>query len=219
MPAKTENKQLHFSAALACSFGLVTGAFVVEQAIRYTDHLEGLVSGLLHVFFTGIGWAVYFLPWSLLVYAVYYWGKWNRFRTAWIIAPALLWFFGQLSSLITSPPTPQHRLKQYAGASLPLVTEGLRYYFRGGGVADYSDTYYFKCSKDDVDRLILEMQLERDPSFGQLEAWGPIAALRDAPDPKTWKSATMYRRNDGGWFYYLLVNAGSTEVYIHYGCI
>lgn len=219
MHTKTENKQLHFAAALACSFVLVTGAFVVDQSIRYTNHLEGLVSGLVHVFFTGIGWVVYFLPWSLLVYAMYVWRKWNRFRTAWIITPALLCFLWQLSGLITSPPTPQHRLKQYASATLPLGSEGLRYYFRGGGVADYSDTYYFKCSKADVDRLILEMQLEQDPSFEQLEAWWPIVALPDAPDPKTWKAARMYRRNDDGWSYYLLVNADSTEVYIHYGCI
>jgi hypothetical protein len=219
MDSETGRKPLHFTAALACSFALVTGSFVIEQTIRWTNHLKGFVSGLYHVVFIGIVWAVYFLPWSLLVFGLFRWRKWKRFRTAWLIGPAFLWFAVGVSDLITSPPMPQHRFKQFAKVSLPVVLEDLRYDFQGGGLADYSDTYYFRCAAEDVDRLIVEMRLEKVDSAEVLERSLPVKALPKAPDPLNWKGASLYYREDNSWFYYLLVNEERTAVYIRYSCL
>ena len=64
-----------------------------------------------------------------------------------------------IAGLIFSPPNPQKRFQSFAKVHLPEDTEDLRYHFSGGGLADYTDTYYFQTTPKEIDRLISEMNL------------------------------------------------------------
>ncbi|MDE0861041.1 MAG: hypothetical protein OSA93_12840 [Akkermansiaceae bacterium] len=64
--------------------------------------------------------------------------------------------------LIINPPTPSARFEKWSNAKLPENLRNLSYHFRGGGVADHSDFYYFKTTPTAVDR----------PNFGgSLRFW------------------------------------------------
>lgn len=217
-----EKKQIHFGLLLVYSFLLWNGAYVIDQAVRWTNHFEGLINGAFHVFFTGLVWAIYLGPWSVIVWMLYRWRDWIRFRTLWVLGPAALAFMAQMGSLLVSPPTAKERFKRLSGADLPEQVEDLRVHFTGGGMADFGDTYYFTCAPEVTDGLIRTMKLEEDRLF-RSEEMGiepySIVPLRDGwPDYRSWDGLIQYRGGEQGWFYYLLTDESRTRVYTYIGC-
>jgi hypothetical protein len=215
----TTHGQPHLLLLLVASFVLFTGSFVLDQAFRWTDPLEGITSGVFHVFFTGIAWLLYGLVPGLLIYGLYRWRGWQRFRTVAIVFPGIAALVVAIVGLIASPTTPAKRLKQFTGADLPASTRDLRTHFTGGGVADFGDTYYFRCSPNDTDALIRALSLTPTDSHDQhFFSKRPFPAW---PDPSTWTGSTLYRggRDEGGWFYYLHTDAPREQVYLLVTCI
>jgi len=213
---------MHFVRVLLLSFGLFNLGPMLVSIFRYTNPFHGFLNGLFHVFVFGLVWIVYLLPWSLLIYALYRWRKWSRFRIHWVLAPAILWTLLSIASLIIDPPTAKRRFLTFAGTNLPTNNQDLHRDFTGGGLTDYSDTWYFRTTPDEVDRLILEMKLEPDKQYGDKEiSYTPIRPLTGWPDLNAWEGAVQYQRCDekSGWFYYLITDATRTQVYILIGCI
>ena len=181
------------------------------------------MNGIFHIMINGIAWCMFIVPWSFLILAVYRWKKLKRFRSHWILAPVVLTLMISIGSLILQPPTPSTRFKQFTKSKLPEVTKNLRYFFSGGGIADYHDEYYFETSPSEVDRLISEMQLSEGGGYSNAGAIkGSSLAKEDGPlKVKDWKGSKVFARNnrDTGWHYELRVNASRTKVYIVIGCI
>lgn len=213
------SKPLHFGLLLLISFAIFNLGFIVEQTVRWSNHLEGFACGVFHVVFLGFAWCVYLLPWSLLIFVFYRWRKWRRFRAYWVLAPAVLFMLAPIGGLILYPPTPSHRFKHLAKTELPGDIQNLHFHFSGGGMADYSDTYYFETSPEEVDRLISDMGLEEDLNFHNKRSDTSVSALPDCPDFTSWPDAKQYRRHDDGWFYYLITDASKSRVYILIFCI
>ena len=149
----------HFGLTLLLSFGVVAAGFFVDQAFRWTEVLHGLFNGIVYSFVFAFSWVIIFLPWCLAVYYIWRWRHWTRFRTHFALAPSVCVLGITMGSLIFQPPTPQRRLKHFAQAEIPLSATGLRYFFSGGGLADYSDTYSFTCSPAETDQIIAQMPL------------------------------------------------------------
>jgi hypothetical protein len=212
-------KPLHFGLAILISLGVFISGNAIEGAFRWTNHLDGFMSGLLHGIIFSIPWCVLFLPWCALIYGMYHWKKRTRFRGAWIIGPSLLVFALQSSSLVFDPPTAQRRFRSFAESELPKDAADLHYRFTGGGLADYGDTYYFRCTPAEVDRLISEMRLEWDEHYQGPDLLSSMEKLPGCPDPAAWTGAMRFERSEELWFYSLLTNKEKTEVYIHIGCI
>ncbi len=216
-----QGRSQHFGLTLLLSFVVGASGFFVDQAFRWTEVLHGLFNGIVLSFMFAFSWVLVFLPWCLVVYYVFRWRQWKRYRTHFALAPSVLLLCVTIGSLLIQPPTPQRRLRDLAGAELPPGATGLRYFFSGGGLADYSDTYSFSCSPSDTERLIAEMKLERSDSYQGGESYLPFRTLPGAPDYRGWQGAALYQRHDddSGWFYYLLTSSDRTMVYIHTGCI
>ncbi len=198
---------------------MFTGSFVLDQAFRWSDPLEGIASGVFHVFFTGIAWLFYGLLPGLLVYGLYRWRHWQRCRSVAIAFPGIAALIFVVVGLTFSPTTPSKRLKQFTGADLPASARDLRTHFTGGGVADIGDTYYFRCSSSDTDALIRALNLTPTESYDQhFFSKRPFPSW---PDPSTWVGSALYRggRDDGGWFYYLRTDAAREQVYLLIACI
>jgi hypothetical protein len=216
-------KRIHFGWLLLGSFLLWNGAYVIDQAVRWTNHFEGFINGVFHMYFTGLVWALYLGPWSLIVWALYRWQGWHRFRALWVLGPAVLVFVVQIGALLVSPPTPEARFKRAAGVALPEQVADLRVHFTGGGTTDLGDTYYFTCAPEVTDGLIEAMKLEEDPSFGNKELGiepYSIVPLRDGwPDYWEWEGLRQFGRGDGAWFYFLLTDEARTRVYVYMGSI
>lgn len=137
-----------------------------------------------------------------------------------MLAPAVLALIVLIGSLITHPPTPSNRFRNFAKTELPTDIQNLHFHFTGGGIADYGDTYYFETSPREVDRLISDMRLREDEYFGREGlSHTPVSALPGCPDFSLWQDAKQFRRDDNGWFYYLITDATKTKVYMLIGCI
>lgn len=211
----------HFGLLLLISFTLFNIGYLVDQTVRWSDHGQGFLNGVCHILFLGLEWCFTLLPWSLVVFALYRWRKWQRFRTQWVLAPAVLVLFATLGGLLLQPPTPAKRFKNFAKIELPANVQNLHCHFTGGGIADYTDTYYFETTPEEVDRIISEMHLDEDSSYGQVgSTYSIISPLADCPDFSTWKGAKQYRGGDDEqhWFYYLITDTTRTKVYMMIGC-
>jgi len=215
-------KPMRLVYALLLSFPLFGAGYVIEQTIRWTNHLDGLMSGLIHLIFFSIASPIYLIPWALIVHFSFRKRTNQKRRTLWMFGPSILMCLLSIVSLVTNPPTPSHRFKQLAKADLPAKMESLNYYFSGGGLADYHDTYYFKTSSAEIDRLIREMGLEEDEFYGDRSTSHTIISpLPGSPDFKKWPEHIQFRggRDEGSWHYYLITDKLKTQVYINVGCI
>ncbi|WP_395715766.1 hypothetical protein [Prosthecobacter sp.] len=217
--ASLDGRQMHFAKAYLLSFGVFCFGLVVDQAARWTDHLAGIVNGLFQCIYMGIAWCLYLLPWSLLVFGLYRWRKWKRFRTHWMVAPSAAFFVLVLVILLIEPPTAANRFRSIAKVELPSTAIDLHYSLSGGGLADYGDQYYFKCRPEDVSKLIEVMKLAEDQSYKGPGSYSIISGLPGCPDPDSWTGSKQFRRDTETWFYYLLTNHNKTEVYVFIGCI
>jgi hypothetical protein len=214
-------KRMHFSLVLLLSFlGFFLG-IVIDQTLRWTNHLAGFLNGLLLGGMCGLAWCVvYVLPWSLIILGIYRWAGLNRFRTEWLLAPSVIIFLAWIGSILIIPNDPAHRFKRFAKTELPANVQNLHFEFTGGGFANYGDTYYFQTTPNEIDRLIAGMQLIRDESHGrQGSAPTQVTALPDCPEFASWEGVERYQHYDDstGWFYCLITDASKTQTYIFIG--
>jgi len=215
-------KRLHFGLLLLISLVLISFGYIVDQTVRWSDPVQGLVNGLFHIPIFGIAWCVQLFPWSLVIFALYRWRKWKRFRTQWVLAPAMLVLIATIGNLLFHPPTPSVRFKEFTKTELPTNAQNLHCHFTGGGIVDYSDTYYFETTPDEVDRIVAALRLSEDEFFGREGlTHTSVSALAGCPDFSTWDGAKQYKGWDDEqhWFYYLITDASRTKVYMMVGCI
>lgn len=214
-----KRRPLHFGITLIISICLFNFAFIIDQFFRWSDHIRGLQNGLFHTIFYSMGWCIYFLPWSFLIYGIYKWRKLQKYRTHWIVAPSILPLIFVLWSFITNPPTPHKRFKSLTKVDLPRDLKNLNHHFSGGGIADYLDTYYFETSPEKIDKLISQLQVTLDEHYETELSHSIVPVLNGSPNYKEWSDAKQYKNNEGTWFYYLITNNNKTQVYIVVGCI
>ncbi|RYD68087.1 MAG: hypothetical protein EOP83_01490 [Verrucomicrobiaceae bacterium] len=220
--AQQNPRRMHFGLLLLISFALFNLGYIVDQTVRWSNHVQGLVNGAIHIFVFGIAWCFYLLPWSLAIFALYRWRKWKRFRTQWVLGPAVLALITSIGGLLFQPATPSRRFKNLAKTELPSNAQNLRYHFEGGGIADYNDTYYFETTPDEIERIIADMGLSEDRLFGSEGLrHTPISPLPSGPDFWTWEGAKQYQGWDQNqhWFYYMITDASHTRAYVLVGCI
>ena len=108
---------------------------------------------------------------------------------------------------------------------MPAEAEGLLYYFSGGGIADFGDTYYFRTSPEEIDRMLREMKLTGSGSLGEspwMERDGWVKELLPGfSGMAEWGEIKQYSRYDEErfWFFELAHDEAKTQVIIHLGCI
>lgn len=217
--SKTSNP-VPLVAALLLSLPLFGVGYMVEQTIRWTDHMDGLLSGLVHLAFFSVGSAIYLIPWAMIVHFSYRKRPSQAHRTLWMLGPSLLMCLVALISLLANPPTPRNRFRNFTKTELPTRLFDLKTNFSGGGMADYGDTYYFKTSSAEIERLIREMKLEGDESFAERGSPSFIKVLPGCPDYRKWVGAKKYTAWDDRqhWFYHLITDSAKTQAYIFVGC-
>lgn len=209
-----------FGRLLFISFGIFSLSFLIDQTLRWSDPIEGLKNGLVHIGLFGIFWVLSLAIWSLVIFGLYRWRNWQRFRSQWVLLPALLVLISFLLSLVLDPPTPSHRFSRFAKTELPANAGNLKFEFLGGGIADYCDTYYFESTPTEIDRLIREMDLVEDPVYEPSEHG--LRKLPGAPDPATWPASRRFRNRQDvelRWFHELITDGTKSRVYVQVMCI
>lgn len=215
------DKPMDFGAVLVLSFIIFNTGFVIAQTLRWTNPLAGLANGLFHSIVWSVVWLMLMLPWSLGVYFFYSKKLDIRHRAQCILAPAWLMLILSLGSLILQPPTAQKRFERLANLKFPTPVEDLNTNFMGGGLADFSDTYYFKTSSSEIERIIKEKQMVEDEPFGKFGLFSTIIKpLKGSPDFKNWEGVKQYRWMDERhhWFCNLITDSSKTQAYIFVGC-
>lgn len=215
-------KPMRLVSAFLLSLPLFGAGYVAAQTIRWTNHVDGLLNGLFHMAFFCLAVPIYLIPWALIVHFCYRKRASQARRTLWMLGPSLLMSLLAIAGLFIDPPTPHQRFKRFTKTELPTNISDLRTNFRGGGVSDYGDTYYFKTSSAEIDRLIHEMKLEEDEYHSQQESPDSfIKVLPDSPDYRKWVGGKKFVAWDDRkrWFYHLITDSAKTQAYIFVGCI
>lgn len=200
------------------SFGIFSLSLLIDQILRWSDPIKGLQSGLIHVGQLGVFWILSLAIWSLLIFGLYRWRNWQRFRSQWVLAPAIFVLISFIVSLVLDPPTPSHRFRRFAKSELPAAAGNLTFEFLGGGIADHCDTYYFETTPEEVDRLIREIGLVEDEFYSPSKHG--LRKLPGAPDPAGWQGSRRFRKNDDRdhWFHELITDGAKTRVYVRIMC-
>jgi len=216
-------KRLHFALLLIISFLVFPLGYAVDQAFRWTNHLDGFLNGLIQGAVLSVVWcSIYILPWSFIIFGLYHWRGWQRFRTQWILAPSFVILIALIGSLIFDPISPAKRFKKFTNSELPINAQDLHTHFTGGGFADYCDTYFFTTTPEELDRLIDEIGLSEELTYGmEGMAPTPIERLPGCPDFTSWKGSKQFKRwdEDQYRFYYLITDSTRTRVYFKIICI
>lgn len=208
--------------AFLLSLPLFGTGYMIGQTIRWTNHIDGLLNGLFHMAILGVGSVIYLIPWALIVHFSFRRRASQRRRTLWMLGPSIVMSLLSLYSLFADPPTARQRFSKFAKTELPVTLSDLKTNFTGGGLADYGDTYYFKTSSAEIDRLIREMKLEEDKYYSQQKSpYSIIKVLPDSPDYRKWVGAKKFTAWDDRkrWFYHLITDATKTQAYVFVGCI
>lgn len=207
-----------FGRLLFMSFGIFSLSFLIDQTLRWSDPIKGLQSGLVHIGFLGVFWLPSLAIWGLVIFGLYRWRDWQRFRSQWVLAPAIFVLISFIVSLVLDPPTPSQRFSGFAKAELPANAGNLKFEFLGGGFADYCDTYYFETTPAEVDRLIREIGLVEDEFYTPSKHG--LRRLPGAPDPAGWHGSRRFRKSDDRdhWFHELITDGTKTRVYIQIMC-
>ncbi|MES2595524.1 MAG: hypothetical protein V4662_09325 [Verrucomicrobiota bacterium] len=213
-------QRLGFGKLLLISFALFTGSFVIDQTIRWSDPLDGLLSGLIQIIFTGSSWVVFMLPWSLAVWGIYRWCHWQRFRTHWVLGPAVLQVLLASAGLFVSPPTTQGSFRRFAKAEIPSDAKNIQYHQSGGGLADYSIHCYFECSEQSLEKLATDMHMgeQREMTAEEAEFLSPIKPRPGFPDYTKWVGGRRYSSESRNWFFDIFTDPTKTKVYVKIGC-
>lgn len=205
---------------LFLSFALFAGSFVVDQAFRWTDSMKGIQNGLYHAPLLGISWLVFGLLPALAIHGLYRWRRWHRFRVPLLLLPGIVPVALVTANLIFDPQTPAQRFKQFTGVDLPASTLDLRAHFSGGGIADYTDCYYFRCSSEDTNRLIEALHRISEPTAPTSSGF-ERAPFPNWPDPSTWNRTERYSGwwNHEVWGYDLITDHDRKQVCLYIWCI
>ena len=136
----------------------------------------------------------------------------KRFRAICVVSSFVLSVVFSLVSSLMNQHTPESRFEGFTKTVLPKESEDLCYRFTGGGLGCHIDTYYFRTSAEEINRLIREMRLEKDNDFGS----GVLSKIANCPDFKDWgKAMTFGRRiDDDGRCYFMVTNKSKTDAYI-----
>ncbi len=51
--------------------GIFSLSFIIQEAFRWSNPLEGIFNALIHIVLLGIFWIISFLLWSLPIYGLY----------------------------------------------------------------------------------------------------------------------------------------------------
>jgi hypothetical protein len=211
-------KPLGFGFLLFIWVGIFSLSFIIQEAFRWSNPLEGIFNALFHSLFLVIFWIIGFLLWSLPIYGLYHWRKWRRYRSQCVLAPVLLLLLATVVSLVFDPPTAAKRFSRFARAPLPADATNLKFELRGGGISDYSDIYYFETTPTEVDRLIREIGLVEDEFYTPSQH--SFIKLPGVPDPAEWQGSKRFQKSDdrAHWFHELITDATRTRVYILISC-
>lgn len=127
-------KPMNFALAALISLPLASVGFVVDQAVRWTDHMKGFLNGLFHMVFLSMAWPIYLIPWCLIVYFCYRKRDSKNNRTLWIMGPSIAISLFTLAGLIFQPPNAARRFEAFTKVRFPENVADLETHFPGVGL-------------------------------------------------------------------------------------
>lgn len=210
-------QRIGFGRLLLLSYAICGGSLIIDQTLSWTDHWEGLLNGVVQQIFLFVGWSLWMLPWSAVIWVIYEWRGWQRYRTAWVLALPVLYACWILGTLVVFPPTAHGSFKRFANAEIPADAKNVKYHLWGGGMADYSINYYFECSPGSLDKLATDMNMGMGGEMTTAESiphLPHIKRLSGCPDHTQWVGGRAYSRETGKWFFHIITDPSKTKAYV-----
>ncbi|MCB1130086.1 MAG: hypothetical protein KDN05_03090 [Verrucomicrobiae bacterium] len=197
---------------------------VLEQALSWTAPLQGARNGALMGLFIAIPFVLVYALLGGIVGALSSFGPLRPHRWWLSLVPALLMVTTSLAQRISDRIRPERRFQRWTTVSLPDSVRDLRHKWTGGYFFDYMDTYRFRCSPSDTERLVdfLSLAKQRDNKEGQLTRLTMLQLDDEADHVDEWENLELWRparplgKADFLLFY---TDASHTRVLIVYGTI
>lgn len=207
-------KQMHFGLAIALSFSIVGAAYALTMAMMASRHLDGFIAAVYEIPLIGVVWCAIMFFWGGLIFILYRFCGWNRFRTAWLLAPAIAFCIFLLSELVSNPTDGKARFEARLNMRLPASASKIYNDYSATLFGGVTDIFYFSCSSNDTDALISAMRLDNEFGFQCPHNYNPIPLLPGAPDYHDWEDIQCYKAYTNGSFYRLLTDGAHQQVYI-----
>jgi hypothetical protein len=132
--------------------------------------------------------------------------------------PSTMLVFWSAWTLWWHPTEPIGRFKSYTGVDLPHSACDLRAYFSGGGFADLTDIYAFRCKAAETERLIELLALIEETNPARK---GRIVSMRVPlwPAAEEAEGFTVFEASNDAKnrYYYLLTDQAKEQVYVFVG--
>ncbi|GEM_PF-3004881 len=221
MTANTR-RLLHFILVLLLGFVLLVVSMGTDQALRWSDHWRGFSFGATIV---GLLWLFTVLPYSLAVFALYYWRKWRRFLTLWLLAPVLVILGWSVPLWITNPHNVKTIFEELVASPMPSSVTNLKVWY--APAFDHDSLMYFEIDPAQFSQLLATRAYDES----ELDATQPDAscdiilyytnttrtmgATFAWPSVKDWGPLREYYSApaDSGWTYWLLTDQARRHCY------
>ncbi len=223
MTANTR-RLLHFILVLPLGFVLLVVSTGATEALRWSDHWQGFSFGATIV---GLLWLFTVLPYSLAVFGFYYWRKWRRFLTLWLLAPVLAILAWSVPLWITNPHNVKTIFEHLVAAPMPSSVTNLKVWH--APAFDHDSLMYFEIDPAQFPQLLTTRAYDEE-ELGDPKPYDSLyivlygtnnmhtmGATFAWPSVKDWGPLRMYYSApaDSGWMYWLLTDQARRRCYFH----
>lgn len=191
-----------------------------DQAVSYTNPLEGLASGAIQGIFVSPFLLIYLIPAGLIGRAIgsvrclrpYRWWISLILPLGLTVAPVVLGIMDRVE--------PGRRFERFTKISLPENPKDLKVSFSGGFLPDYRDTYTFECPRDETDEFIHRLGLKKagdNRTHVMGMPGGDFSPEQQGwKNPERWESPARLGTTD---YFELFTDESHTRVHVVYGTI
>lgn len=192
----------------------------LEQAISWTDSMQGLMNGGMTGAFISPFMLIYLIPIGLIGGAIGSLKPLLPYRWWVSLALPLAFCFLPVVSRVRDRIDPGRRFERHTDVRFPKEIRNLKTYCWGGMFADITDTYTFECARGETERLILELKLYPEDKIDSSIMGGPGSGF--SPVSSGWSGPVLLRPRGklvGIDFLEMFVDETRTRVHIIYGTI
>jgi hypothetical protein len=225
-------RQLVPGWVLFLSLALPGAGCVVYGLLHWSKPVEGLKCAIfLMCPMLLLVWFFTQLPWTYAVFGLYRWRKWQRFRTAWALAPPIFVTVAMAGYHVAFPMTSTSMFRQLIVNPIPASVSNLRAFRSGGGLVPHNCLFYFEISPDDfpaivgsksyklTDLKLNDLDLFSTSSFGESVRPGIESMVgndSDWPMPYGWAGVEVYQYTGEGETQYTIVTDGNhRHIYVY----
>ncbi len=222
-------KPFHFALVTAASFIICFSSLGVVQLACWINGIDGFFITPWDLMAIIVVWGCAILPYSIFLALMYRWFKWKRVRTAWLLAPAILFCAFFIFINLNDNLTPEGTFSRIITHPVPDSLNNLRVNIARSLMGGNQWIFYFELDPVDAEKLMQIHPFEHtDMTLDDINLFrkndnNECALERFTwfdsgwPLPHTWSDAEIhtYRDPESHRMYFLITDSLHRSFYVH----